>query len=505
MELNLLKERFACWEELPELTQSCEAGAEMIVPDYCPDIARIVDTSGTLLLRTCTLVEGRAAVSGAVRVTVLYLPEGERRVRALQYTLPVEASFDVPSGGRGTSVRLEGQLESCEARMLNPRKLRLGASLTLVLAPCVQTEVQVCSGVADAQQHGVQTLLRTQELSLLCAVQEKEFTFSDELTLPGMRAPAQELLRHDLRTRLTECRCVGGKLIVKGVLSAELLYLNESEIAEGFCAQLPFSQVLDGLDTDADASVSIRLVDAAVLLSAEDGRTVTVTATLHAVALLRRTQSVQCVADLYSTCYDLKAQSEPVALTLPPQRMVRSVPVRELVETGSEVRSVLSCGVSFSPVSVQREEGALRASATVKLLYLDEDGMLRTVQRRIELSTQIELPSGGTVRAHALCGDEVMCVPAAGGVELRFPVDLSAALCSVQQSECILSLSAEPREANADEPSLILRAPQGQSLWQLAKAHRTTVSAILEANELAAETDVGMHELLLIPRGRVQT
>lgn len=501
MELNLLKEPIACYEELPELTQSCETGAETIVPDYCPDVARLIDTDGTLLLRACELTEGRATVSGAVRVTVLYLAEGERRARALQCTLPVEAAFDMPPGGRCTAARLEGQVEACQARLLNPRKLRVTATLTLALTPCRPLSAQLCTGVADAQEHGVQTLVRTQETSLLCAVQEKEFSFTDELTLPGS-GPARELLRHRLRTRLTEGRCVSGKLIVKGVVCAELLYLSESETVESVSAQLPFSQVLDGVEDEAaDVSVSVRLVDAGASLSAEDGRTVTVTAALHATALLRCTRRVQYVADLYSTTCELAAHSEPVALPLPPQRVLRSVPVRELVETGSEVRSVLACAVRFAPVNVLREEAALRTLAETKLLYVDEDGALLTAQRRIELSAQAELPPGGGVRARAFC-TEVQCLPAAGGAELRFTAELEAEACGVQRLASLTTLQAEPRTADADEPSLTLREPGGQSLWQLAKACRTTVSAILEANELTAESDADAHTLLLIPRGR---
>lgn len=504
MELELLKEHFPCYDALPELTQSCEVSAETIVPDYCPDILRIVDASGCLLLRESDTAEGRTAVSGTVRVTVLYLAEGERRVRALQCTLPVEATFDAPPEGRWTAARLEGQLDACEVRMLNPRKLRASAALTLTLTPYAQTVAHVCTGVADAPAHGVQTLLRTQETALICAVREKEFTFTDELSLPGMRAPAQELLRHSVHARLTESRCIGGKLIVKGVVCAELLYLNESERVESFSAQLPFSQVLDGLDNDADAQASVRLTDSTVQLcgGTDEGRGFTVTAGLHISTVLRCTQRLQCLADLYSTCCELDARSEPVTLPLPPQRSTRSTAVRETVETGSEVRSVLACTVVFSPVRVQREDGLVQTSAQVKLLYEDEDGALLTAQRRIELSAQAELPPGGSVRARAVCADEPVCVPAAGGAELRFSVEFRLELFAVQQMQCLTALYAEPRAADADEPSLTLRAPDGQSLWQLAKACRTTVPAILEANELAAESDADAHTLLLIPRRR---
>ena len=46
MELELKKEQFACYQALPQLSENREETTETIVPDYLPDIARIVDASG---------------------------------------------------------------------------------------------------------------------------------------------------------------------------------------------------------------------------------------------------------------------------------------------------------------------------------------------------------------------------------------------------------------------------------------------------------------------------
>ena len=43
MELELKKEQFACYQALPQLSENREETTETIVPDYLPDIARIVD------------------------------------------------------------------------------------------------------------------------------------------------------------------------------------------------------------------------------------------------------------------------------------------------------------------------------------------------------------------------------------------------------------------------------------------------------------------------------
>ena len=46
MELELKKACFDAYEAAGELTLTQEETAETIVPDYCPDIARIIETTG---------------------------------------------------------------------------------------------------------------------------------------------------------------------------------------------------------------------------------------------------------------------------------------------------------------------------------------------------------------------------------------------------------------------------------------------------------------------------
>ena len=52
--------------------------------------------------------------------------------------------------------------------------------------------------------------------------------FSDDLVLSSSKEPAAELLRESASVRTTECRLIGGKIILKGVVCVEVLYLSES-------------------------------------------------------------------------------------------------------------------------------------------------------------------------------------------------------------------------------------------------------------------------------------
>ena len=88
MELELKKESLDVYETGGELTLTQEETSETIVPDYCPDIARIIETAGKVYIHSRELRDGKAEVSGTVRVTVLYTPDGESGIRTLEFAMP---------------------------------------------------------------------------------------------------------------------------------------------------------------------------------------------------------------------------------------------------------------------------------------------------------------------------------------------------------------------------------------------------------------------------------
>ena len=94
MELELCKETYSCYEALPPLVETREQSTETIVPDYCPDIARIVEGSGCLFVRSREIADGRVSVSGSLRVTLLYIADGSGGIKSFSYTLPVEETLD---------------------------------------------------------------------------------------------------------------------------------------------------------------------------------------------------------------------------------------------------------------------------------------------------------------------------------------------------------------------------------------------------------------------------
>ena len=507
MELELKKECLDTYELGEPQTLTQEETAETIVPDYCPDIARIISAEGVVCLHGGTEQDG---VTGTVRVTVLYTPENESGVRALEFAMPFSAQGEGLAGC--AHVVVETEIELLESRMLNPRKIFTRCKLVTHLAGCRKVCLTISSDAETDPALLVEKRCCGQTVSLLRQVAEKDLTFSETMSLSLGREGAAELLHCRANGIVTETKAIGNKLIFKGVFLVSALYHTIGGQLASASAELPFSQIMETDSTEENTQVSMRLritgTDIQIDGSDDEGRQLSVTVYYHTMAFLRETREVTLLTDLYSTAYETRYEPSQLDLCSLYESVTRRQTVREVLEIGVAAEAVLSLCADCGAVSVSREGEItqLRTAVTVRALYLDEGGACLSAERCIDVCCPMELPKDCTVSARAFCGEEIQGTLGDRGIEVRFPVDFQVEVCGRCRKLCVASAALDesmPKDLS-NAPSLILRCVGKQeSAWEVAKRYNTTIADILAANQLEQESEIPCERLLLIPkRGR---
>ncbi len=511
MELELQKTSLDTYETGGELTLTQEETAETIVPDYCPDIARIIETDGKVYLHSRELRDGKAELSGTVRVTVLYTPDGEGGVRTLEFAIPFSVESDSRSLPGCQYLAAETEPEFLEARMLNPRKIFTHCKLVTRLTGYQRRPFSFCTDVAAEERLRVEKKQETQHAILLTHIAEKDFTFTEEVNLSPGREGAAELLTNQISSTVTETKIVGSKLIFKGIFSISLLYRTASGECGSTTAELPFSQIMEveGAVEGSDASLQLQLTGTDLQIDGDDpeGRQIAVTLYIHATALLREEQDLTLLSDLYSTAYDMTYEAAPLSITSFCEFMTRRQTLREVLEIGVVAESILALSANCGAVSVSREgkTAILRTGVSVRAMYLDEGGVPLLAERTFDASCQLELPEDCRINAKAVCPEEIQGTLGDRGIEVRFAVDFRIEAAEQVKKVCISAakLDTEAVKDTAGAPSLVLRCMGKQeTAWDLAKKYNTTIAAIFSANQLEGEEELPREKLLLIPRQR---
>lgn len=508
MELEFERETLRCYELAADLTLCQEETLESIVPDACPDILHIADVCGQAMLGSRQAKEGLAVVTGTVRAAVLYRPEGGGPgLSRMEVSLPFTCQAEAPGLTEAGAVLARVRLKTAEARALNPRKILLRADLAVELTAWQPVERRVCCGAAECCG---ESLCQRREQYSCCpvtAVGEKPFSVQTDLRLPAAQGESLQCLALQVQALCSEHKRIGSKLIFKGSLLLSCLLQNA---AGGLTAQqeaVPFSQVMEAPEGE-DGGCDPILIQVADVKTEPDpeGGTLRVTVELVAQGELRCRRTVTLLRDVYSTRCQMEVRTARQPLCLGNESFVRTVPVRELIDTERPIRSVVSAWVALGSVTQGEEKGrtALSAQVCVSVLCLDEEEQVQTLTKTIPVPCPMDgLPAGAALRCRVFCPGEVFAAPVAGGMELRFSLEFRC--LAVQCGEVSFVESAVLGEARGQEgrrPSLVLRrAETGESLWDLAKQYGTTTERIAQANGLEGETPPA-HRMLLIPGAR---
>ncbi len=511
MELTLQKKTYSCYEAAMPLFEKREQAAETIVPDYCPDIARIIDSCACLLIHSKDVSEGRVCVSGTIKLSLLYMAEGGG-VKSIDYALALEEYFDLRSLEDCRDVCPEISLGIPEVRLVNPRKVFTRVGVTFRLTPYCRDELAVCSGVEQECEYGIHTLCEEQKSCIIKAIKEKDFTISEDISL-SVKEDIREILCGKSQLRITEAKAAGGKVFLKGLVCSDFVCCLESGALHRESSELPFSQIIDGV-SDEDGVLSAHacayLTGCEYRIGSEnapeDAQCIGVKLFASAFVAVHQSVTAQAITDLYSTSHELTVEMQGKEVCREKDSIVKEESVREQLETGVEAAEILKSEVTFTQSSLSAQDGKayLRASAVLKVLYLDEGGVPFCAQRQSEVTAKVELPENCTAAIEDICCGELRAVPSGSGIEFRFSALFTVSLERRCRCSTLCSLQVQPRgEAEGRSPSLILKPlMQGQRLWDLAKQHRTSVEDILSANELEDERDPAVGDVLLIPRRR---
>lgn len=504
MELELRRESVRCWETVCRTTLEQEETAEMIVPDACPDIWQVLDGEGKLLLQRKEPLEGKAEFSGLLKVTILYQPEGEGDLEAMEVTLPVAASPDLPKVTRRCMLQVSPKVLSVDVHLLNPRKVLVRASWQLEVEGFSPQTLSLASMAEEAETYAVRQKTDVFRSLMTVGAQEKSFTYSDALTLPAGRPAVKRLLGTRVSCTCSEARVIGTKLVFKG--EAVLKVLCRGEDGKVFPAEfrLPYSQIMDAGEDGEDAVCSMELLftDVKCTLDEEDPHAFQAELALQAQGVLRKQVEVPVLADLYSTVYDLQTEESPMTTQQLLGRSEDQEMVRSVLETEGLPVEILDVQACLGRTS-QRQEGqdrVLTQEVQLMVLYQGEEGpasLHQKVMAEHRMPGQGEIPctfSGEILRAPT-------AAPVSEGVEVSFPLVFRWMALESQDTPLVSRvILGEKREEAGERPSVILRAVRaGETLWDVAKACLSTDGEIMEASGLTSG-ELYPGQMLLIPR-----
>lgn len=157
MECNATRQAVGVNETVFDSMAEVPLEADIMLPDYCPDIVKILKCSLDSCVKS-THTQGRQlCLEGVCSVHILYLGEdgsgtssgGELRMRSIDYKIPYTKKLDLKQEADQVLVFLMKDSCYCNCRAVSKRRMELRASLSYKICAVSCMQMQAVTDAVD--------------------------------------------------------------------------------------------------------------------------------------------------------------------------------------------------------------------------------------------------------------------------------------------------------------------------------------------------------------------
>lgn len=502
MQAKIKTQAYETFEPVFDGSFEAPIDAEYDLPDYCPDVRKILKCQADARLSSYLITEEALRCEGVCRIRVLYLDAKGDQLRCCEFTKDFSASVKVRAAQEKAVAWVTAAVQHLNCRAVSARRLDLHLAVGIRALAVVQRRQLLTS---EIEEESIEKQGSTWDAAQAVNAISHQFTVEDELFLKNGKPPIESILRESVSVRLGEHRVGEDSLTVSGALELSFLYLSAlgDGAVEKMSATVEFSQVIDCAGAAEDCLCDLRAVVGEVDLRPKEDDMgectgVELVARVFVTAFLYQPCTVRLVDDAYSTRGALELRTAQAALARV-ESTRDEVVKKKLGLTAQEdgIEQILDLWVEQESAQASLEKGKLtyRLRCTVGMLYQGAEGRVLYAEKALDQNIPAELPDDRDWKAEARSQTEIWEYRIAdkNTVELSLETRLSAFLTG-RDSRSYLSGVQEAEEAAAGRPGLcVYYALPGERVWDIAKSHRAQLSRLRAANELYEDT---------VPQGR---
>ncbi|MBE6754798.1 MAG: DUF3794 domain-containing protein [Ruminococcaceae bacterium] len=514
MECKIVSGSVLLCETVLDTTAEQPVDAEFTLPDYCPDIGRILKCRALPHITVKECVGEAIRIEGVTRLDVIYQEGCEgcgKNVRCCRYELPFAASIPAAGCGEGAKVSARVRVDYVNCRASSQRRVDIHGAFTLHVKASVSKQYDVISGAEGA---GVHTRTQPVAADQFAGRAQSSFTVSEALELAQGKPPISSVIRSEAVINVIECKPIANKLILKGEAVLEVVYCTDTGTRpESMEYVIPFNQFIDLSGVDDSCLLDCAAEAKAVTISLRtdsDGEYRRLQADIAAEADIKayRRTTLPVVRDAYSTECELELERKYITAEQFAGQQSGRCMAGGLLETPREISEVLDAWCEVTSVSGEAKGGraAINGNMMVCAIVRLADGDCEYLEKSCPFDSDASLPAG--VEEAAECRMEVNArvrnctctLSGASKVDMRAETEYSAAVYCGEQLGCVTSIKPdESRKKSGEErPALVIYcADSGEELWSIAREFNTTVECIMEDNDLDGE-QLSESRLLLI-------
>lgn len=496
-------------------TETKEIGAEYALPDYLPDVTRLLRTHARVENPEKYCSGDTVEYEGRVCFCVLYATSnGEIK----------NAVFDTDYSGTLTGqeisdfsvVNVDTYTESVSCRLSGPRKLTVKTKLVTDISICSLECIEPAIGGKSTAESAKTLQYRKNRVEFVQEIKaaEKNTPISEDIEIePGMPQIA-DIVFVQLLGAPMDVRCGNGKVHYNGSLIASIMYeaAGDAEKHEYVCfeREVPImgSVDADGADENDMVLCDISVANISYRPQADElGETKTVELDFDYSAFFRIFAKSECdiTTDMYSLDYENSCEREEIGYRTAEASKMFNFSFNESAEYDDADLSRVLCAQGSACVSSVEKMGtkaAVSGSVTFSLIMGGENGTYAGKSFTLPFRADTEIGRTAELFSFTACAcvQNIGARISDGKIFFDAEITVDMLIFGEKQAEALKTCTVftdRPVTAS-DRSDIVLYYPaRGDDLWSVAKKYNTTVEKLASINGISKEPLSG--GVLVIP------
>ena len=385
MDLKINREMLPVTEILLDEVQEQSVELDYVLPDYDPDIFRIIGCEIQPTIVNSTTGTDRITYELRADIRVLYCGSESTLLQCVAQQMTFTRNVELPRPAEDLQVQIRPRTTYANCRAVSPRRLEVRGAVSVSIRAAGDRKQEVIEDV-----FGMHVQLR--KVPVEYAAQKRRATkhilLNEDVELGQSKPPIRSIVRSSVRLNHEEQSILAGKLVAKGEATVQFLYTWQQEDGSNGLEQMqftvPYSQIVDmeQIDDTYRGSVDTQVVRCDLKPctgknGSMDSLQCELELCLRCTAI--KTASIQLVTDAFSTLYPCEQETVSLQIDMAPVPVHAVMPCSaslQPTDTVPECIYDLHCHVRNINMQLLSDTNRIRISGMLccRLLVRDENG-----------------------------------------------------------------------------------------------------------------------------------
>lgn len=479
---------------------------DFVVPDIKPDILNTIRTSGTVCIYKKEVMDGRVRIDGAINVYIMYLADDEMSsVRSLNTTLDFSQTIDFEKVKVGMILEDKISLKSIECRVLNGRKINVKAMLDLDLKIVSNEELEFVKGIEEIKD--VQLLNKNLTLKSLLGAGLTKVYAKDTIVIDSIDN-LTEIMKVDFSIINQETKISYNKVLVKADACVKMVYLTDDNRICTTSNLIPVMGFIDMPDvTDENlCKINYEVRNLLVKPNNIEEHSIYVEAELEISCQVYQNRELNIIEDLYSPSVNLVYKQKQIQAIAQKEITKDVCLIREkqfISEIGNHKIYDVAIKTNIINQTILKDRIVYEGEIELNFLF-DADNSSKIGTKNMILPFTFNMDCIGVVPISQIETNinivlQDFTVMPDESVDIKIDLEFLVSLSNNQMIQVIEEINIDETRENERFSLIIYFVKPGDTLWNIAKRFRSTISHIAKMNGIEDENKINVGQQLFIP------